>query len=67
MLIFCGFGLGVFLNERLRFLRSVKISTGWGEWRMESGFLVGKLIFFIGNSENHNYTIFVVEIERLIG
>jgi len=31
MLIFCGFGFIVFPNEKLRFLRSVKFSTSWGD------------------------------------
>jgi len=34
MLIFCGFGLVVFLNEMAKFLRSVKFSVSWG--RMEN-------------------------------
>jgi len=30
MLIFCGFGLIVFPNKKLKFFRSVKFSTSWG-------------------------------------
>jgi len=46
MLIFCGFGLGIFLNEKLKFLMNVKIWAGWGEWRGGEW----RVVFFI--SEN---------------
>jgi len=37
MLIFCGFDRVVFLNEMIKFLRSVKISVSFGNWEGRVG------------------------------